>query len=157
MIEAIDTRVLLEPRESVMLNSTEGTVETYQDYNLPYFLRMPLKVSSQGLAGLKSNGRSALLLSDGKWFKYKGVRPSTKQYLYSDEPFGGMTAIKSKNELEKNGKIAMKYEEYGFKPPLIPAADVEYEIPFEGGKVHAAVQECNGDTRLNSVEKCIEK
>jgi hypothetical protein len=141
----------------IRLAYTDGYVRPYEDYVLPEILQIPLKVHPQGfLEGRSSNKRSALYKADGKLFKQKGARPCQKAHIYS-EPYGGMSAKKAKNELAINKLIGKLYGEHGFKPALVPAADVEFDMPFGNENIHANIHECNGDKRLDEIIAAIEK
>lgn len=153
-------KTTLEDRNTVSLDYTNGEVIPYKDYNLPESLSIPLRSNINGkINALESGMRSVLLMTEGNWFKYKGMRPKPIPFPFWNgvEPYGSMIPESSKKELEANEFLNRKFQEYGFgNGPLIPAARVEYDVPFEDKKCNAAVLECFGDSRLMSVFEAIE-
>ncbi|MHA2256079.1 MAG: hypothetical protein ACXAAM_08410, partial [Candidatus Heimdallarchaeaceae archaeon] len=98
-----------------------------------------------------SGKRSAILFSDNKFFKYKGICPISKEFWSRGEPVGGMTQKSSIKEMEINEIVNKKYEEYDYESPIKPAAQVRLDVEFNNERVFANINEIAGDTRLNMI------
>jgi hypothetical protein len=141
--------VVLDRRDEIRLGYTDGKIHLYKGFNLPEVLQEPLVFSPNGqIPAFTSNERGALVKA-GKWFKLKGIKPKPNQiYEETGEPLGGMSSLKAIRELEANERVNRGYEKYGYRGSLIPAAYIEYDIPFGDENVCCAISQTLGDTRV---------
>ncbi len=141
------------------LSYAEGTVIPYNGYELPPTLAAPLIVDKNGqISAYLSGGRSSVVPVERKWFKKKGDRPKISEKWPSNEPYGGMSRVRASTELDFAKRIHERFKEFNCSGPMVPAALVEYEIPFNGSeRVCSAILEIFGDTRVSQISARIVK
>jgi len=144
--------VALDRRDEIRLSHTSGSVSPYKGFELPKIFTKPLIYDPNGEIQAFSSGGRGALLKYGKWFKLKGVRPERgKVYEDSGEPFGGMSRKKAIRELEANDLVNKGFKKYGYKGPLIPVGNIEYDIPFNGENICCSIFRTLGDTRIFNI------
>lgn len=145
--------ITLDRREMINLGYTGGVAHRYKNYNIPKKISRPVVYKpTGGVPAFYSNGRSALVKCDDRWFKLKGINPKPNEtYKESGEPFGGMSEKKATRELEANELIEKGFGKYGYEGPLTPVGYFEYNKPFNGGKVCCAISQSRGDTRVYKI------
>jgi len=139
-----------ENREQLSLTETEGDVIPYKDCNIPDVLEKPLRVSEEGkLHGWKSGERSVLVCYKEKWYKLKGVKPSTQEHSIPGVPRGCQKRSVAERELDASAAISDFGLENGIKAPMSPVCLFKYRASFEGEPVCASVFEVKSDYRLS--------
>lgn len=138
----------------VGLSYVKGNVKPYNGYKLPNVLKRPLIQDRKGrLKGYQSGARSAIIHANKIWYKKKGDNPIPNEKWSSGEPYGGMSYEKAMTELRASERIDGRFREFGYHGPLLPVALVEYDMHFENGKkIHSAILEIFGDTRVSSID-----
>jgi hypothetical protein len=153
-LEAIDDIFIFEgKRGSVYLEPTNGKVIPYGINEIPPTFKIPLKKSSTvtSIRGVASGDRTALMSSQNKRYKLKGIIPSNNGYEEEDVPYGCLKETACLRELN----AAQVMTDFGLKKripsPLKPVGHFQYETFFQDEHVSCCVEEVKGDDRL---EEC---
>jgi hypothetical protein len=149
-------------RSPVYLEQTTGEVIPYEDEEIPNAFKIPLKKSESitSTKGIASGNRTALVETDGKVYKLKGIIPTNKRYQIEDVPYGCLKETASLNELRASKVMHEFGLKNGIEAPLKPVCYFKYDINFQGEPVSCCVQEARGDDRLeyqNNFSNIIEK
>jgi hypothetical protein len=148
---AVDDIFIFEgSRSPVYLEPTNGKVVPYGINEVPPTFKIPLKKSSAVtcIRGVASGERTALMDSQNKRYKLKGIIPSNNGYEEEDVPYGCLKETACLRELD----AAQAMTDFGLKKeipsPLKPVGHFQYETFFQDERVSCCVEEVKGDDRL---------
>lgn len=136
-------------RKRVYLQQTNGEVIILSE-ELPSILRKPLMGFEEAtyLRGWNSGKRSALLSIGKKWYKLKGIYPSSTPHLDPLQPSGCMRESFILKELEVSERLAEYGRNEDILPPLEPLGFYRYNLKFLDENVGCCLFKTRGDSRL---------